>query len=156
MSNVNVRFITISGSVNDWSSNFRRKGCGRAMSGGGGGWGGGSSSMHMYYSKVFMYPVHVPSDEILWKIMLLQTSLLFSFVHRNIITHRQPYGVQWKESIVHATREGKVHIGPVVACKKKNRALEASKVRDVSFLHFRLERNTSDCVYFLPEARHLL
>ena len=118
--------------------------------------GGGSSSMHMYYSKVFMYPVHVPSDEILWKIMLLQTSLLFSFVHRNIITHRQPYGVQWKESIVHATREGKVHIGPVVACKKKNRALEASKVRDVSFLHFRLERNTSDCVYFLPEARHLL
>ena len=81
--------------------------------------GGGSSSMHMYYSKVFMYPVHVPSDEILWKIMLLQTSLLFSFVHRNIITHRQPYGVQWKESIVHATREGKVHIGPVVACKKK-------------------------------------
>lgn len=116
-----------------------------------------SSSMHIYYSKVFMYPVHVPSDEILWKIMLLQTSLLFSFVHRNIITHRQPYGVQWKESIVHATREGRVHIGPVVACKKKkNRALEASKVRDVSFLHFRLERNTSDCVYFLPEARHLL
>ena len=64
MSNVNVRFIMISGSVNDWSSNFRRKGCGRAMSGGGGGgggWGGGRH-MHMYYSKLHMYPVHVPSD----------------------------------------------------------------------------------------------
>ena len=75
----------ISGSVNDWSSNFRRKGCGRAMSGGGGGWGGGSSSMHMYYSKVFMYPVHVPSDEMLWTKMLPKTSILFSFVHETLL-----------------------------------------------------------------------